>query len=120
MAWMIKATQTLFGPKHNGRIYIPGLAESDTTIGVLTNAFATTQAAALAAALATPIAQVSAGTGIWTPGIINRTVLELPRETEPDDPLDWQGAFSPIATLNAWTIISSQRRRATRVIGAKQ
>jgi hypothetical protein len=120
MAWLCKATQSLFGPKHNGRIYIPGLAETDTTIGVLTNAFATTEAAALATALATSIAQISAGTGVWSPGIINRTVLNFPRIADPEAALDWEGAFSPIATLNAWTIISSQRRRVSRVVGAKQ
>lgn len=118
MSWMCKQTQTLFGPKHNGRIYVPGLAEGDTLIGVLTNAFATTQAAALAAAFQANIAQISAGTGVWTPGIINRTVLEFPRIADPEADLDWLGSFSAIGTVVPWTIISSQRRRATKVVGA--
>jgi len=115
MAWLVKQSQSLFTPKHNGRVYIPGIAEGDTLIGVLTNAFATGAAATLAAALGDPIPQVSAGSGIWESGIINRLVLDAAPPAK-----DWDGAFSPIATTNPWTIISSQRRRATRVVGAKQ
>lgn len=119
MAWLLKQTQTLFTPRHNGRIYIPGLAESDTLIGVLTNAFHTGQATALAAAMQADIAQLSAGTGIWKPGLINRVVLKLPLLEEPPEPLDWEGSFSALGSTVAWTIISSQRRRASKVVGAK-
>jgi hypothetical protein len=115
MAWLCKQSQSLFGPKHNGRVYIPGLAEGDSTIGVLTNAFATGAAATLSTAIGANIAQISAGSGVWEPGIINRLVLDAAPPAK-----DWEGAFSPVATTNPWTIISSQRRRATRVVGAKQ
>jgi hypothetical protein len=114
MAWLIKQSQALFSPKHNGRIYIPGIAEGDTLIGVLTNAFATGPAATLSTALGAPIPQTSAGSGIWEPGIINRLVLDAAPPAK-----DWDAAFSPVATTNPWTIISSQRRRTTRVVGSK-
>lgn len=118
MSWLLKQTQALFGPKHNGRIYVPGLAESDTLIGVLTSAFFTGVATTLAAAFQATIVQISAGTGRWKPGVINRVVLQAPLEEEPPEPLDWEGSFSPLGTVIPWTIISSQRRRASRVIGA--
>lgn len=115
MTWMIKQAQTLFGAKSNGRLFIPGLAEGDTLIGVLTNAFATTQAAALGVALCADLTQISAGTGIWNPGVISRKVLDAAPPAK-----DWDGAFSPVSTCNPWTIISHQRRRKTPVVGAKQ
>ena len=37
---LVGLSQGLFAAKHNGRIFIPGLAEDDTTVGNLTPAFA--------------------------------------------------------------------------------
>lgn len=113
--WMLKQSQTLFGPKSNGRMFVPGLAEGDTTVGVITNAFATGPAAALATALTASITELSAGTGVWTPGVISAKVLNAAPPAK-----DWAGAFSPVSIVTPWTIIAHQRRRKTPVIGAFQ
>lgn len=113
--WLIKQSQLLFPPKSNGRIFFPGLAEGDTTIGVLTNAFITGPAVVLTAAMQAPVAQLSAGTGIWTPGVISRKVLDAAPPAK-----DWAGAFSEIGVMNPWSIIAHQRRRRSKVVGAKQ
>lgn len=114
MTWMCRQSQILFSPKSNGRVFIPGLAEGDSAVGVLTNAFATGAAAALATALQTALTEVSAGAGVWAPGVISRKVLDAAPPAK-----DWEGAFSQVGTVTAWTIIAHQRRRKTRVTGAK-
>ncbi len=115
MAWIIKQGQATFPAKSNGRIYIPGLGEADSLIGVITNVFLVGAAKDLADAFALDVNQTSAGTGIWAPGVISRKVLNANPPVK-----DWAGAFAPIQTMTAWTIISSQRRRRTRAIGAAQ
>lgn len=113
MSWIIKQSQSLFSPKSNGRVYIPGLGEADSIVGVLTTVFLDGVAQALADALALTIAEAGGGAGRWEPGIISPKV----RDAGPP-PKDWEGAFAPIESMTAWSIISSQRRRASRVIGA--
>lgn len=115
MSWIIKQSQGTFPPKSNGRVYIPGLGEPDSLVGVLTNVFLTGAAQALADALVLVVEEQAAGAGRWTPGIISPKV----RDAGPP-PKDWEGAFAPIESMTAWSIISSQRRRASKVTGAAQ
>jgi hypothetical protein len=115
MSWIIKQSQGTFSAKSNGRIYVPGLGEPDSIVGVLTNVFLTGVAQDLADALAEEVVEQAAGTGRWTPGIISVKV----RDAGPP-PKDWEGAFAPIGSMTAWSIISSQRRRASKVTGAAQ
>jgi hypothetical protein len=115
MSWIIKESQATFPPKSNGRIYVPGLGEPDTLVGVLTSVFLTGTAQALADALALTIEEAGGGAGRWEPGIISPKV----RDAGPP-PKDWEGAFAPIESMTAWSIISSQRKRKTKVIGAAQ
>ena len=115
MSWIIKQSQGTFSAKSNGRVFIPGLGEPDSIVGQLTNVFLTGQAQALADALALVIEEGGGGTGRWTPGVISRKVLNAG-----PPPKDWEGAFAPIGSMTAWVIISSQRQRKTKVIGAAQ
>jgi len=115
MSWFIKQSQATFSPKSNGRIFVPGLGEPDSVIGLLTNVFMTGAAQTLADTLQAVVVQAAAGPGRWSPGIISRKVLNAG-----PPPKDWEGAFAPIQSQTAWPIISSQRGRRTRVTGAQQ
>lgn len=115
MSWFIKQSQATFPAKSNGRIFIPGLGEPDSIVGLLTTVFLTGVGQFLADALLAEVVQGGGGPGRWKPGIISRKVLDAG-----PPPKDWEGAFAPIQSQTAWPIISSQRGRRTRVTGAAQ
>lgn len=105
--------QGTFSARSNGRIFIPGIAESDTDVGVLVTAFVTTQLAALRDALTQLLTEESGGSGRWELGVISTKVLNAAPPAK-----DWAGAFAPVIGAVGHPIIATQRRRETRAIGA--
>lgn len=110
---VVGLAQGLFAAKHNGRIFIPGLAEGDTTVGNLTSAFAGFQLQAFVDAIGVQLEEESAGTGRWNLGVINGLILNSSPPIK-----DWQTAFSQVITVSGSPIIGGQKRRQTRVRGA--
>lgn len=111
-AMLFHLNQATFPARSNGKLFVPGLSETDTTVGVMTSAFLTGPMTALATSLVTPIAELSAGTGVWTPGVISAKV----RDAAPPFK-DWDGAFAPLTSITPSSIIATQRRRRTKVNG---
>lgn len=110
---LVGLSQGLFGAKHNGRIFIPGLAEDDTSIGNLTAAFASFQLQSFVTAIAAQLEEESGGTGRWNLGVINRLILNGSPPIK-----DWQSAFSAVISASGSPIIAGQKRRQTKVRGA--
>lgn len=104
--------QSTFGARSDGRIFVPGIPESATAVGVLTAAHLTTVIDAFASALVQILAEVSAGAGRWEPGVISAKVRDVALPAK-----DWDGAFAPIDSITPSPIIATQRRRQTRVLG---
>jgi hypothetical protein len=112
-AILIGLSQGLYTAKHNGRIFIPGIAEGDTVIGNLTAAFQATPLAAFVNAIAVQLEEESGGTGRWNLGVINGFILHNSPPV-----LDWQTAFSQVISVNGSPIIAGQKRRQSKVRGA--
>lgn len=110
---LIGLNQALFGAASNGRIFVPGVAESDTTVGVLNQAFQDNEITALMSALGAQLEEESAGAGRWSLGVISAKVRDVALPAK-----DWQGAFSTVTSLFTTPIIATQRRRGTDVVGA--
>lgn len=110
---LVGLSQGLFSAKHNGRIFIPGIAEGDTVIGNLTAAFQTTPLQAFVSAIAAQLEEESAGTGRWNLGVINGNILDSSPPIK-----DWQTAFSQVISVNGSPIIAGQKRRQSKVRGA--
>jgi hypothetical protein len=110
---LIGLSQGLFAAKHNGRIFIPGLAEGDSVVGNLLTAYQTGPLQAFVDAIADQLAEESAGTGRWNLGVINTLILNASPPIK-----DWQSAFSQVITVNGSPIIAGQKRRQTKVRGA--
>lgn len=110
---LIGLSQTLFSAKSNGRIFVPGIAEGDTTVGNLTAAYQTGPLLTLVNDLAQQLVEESAGTGRWDLGVVSAKIRDAALPAK-----DWPGAFSPVGTVTGSPIIATQRRRATKVIGA--
>ena len=109
---IINITQSQFTPRHNGRIFIPGIAEGDTLVGNLTTAYVNGPVAAMHEKLAQQVVALSGNTARWDVGVINRTVLNAAPPAK-----DWAGAFAPATFVGTTPIIAIQRRRATGAIG---
>lgn len=112
-AILIGLSQGLFSAKHNGRMFLPGLAESDTLIGNLDPAFSGFQLQTFVDALAATLEEESGGTGRWNLGVINGTILDASPPAK-----DWQAAFSQVVSVHASPIIAGQKRRQSKVRGA--
>lgn len=112
-AILIGLSQGLFGAKHNGRIFVPGPAESDTLVGNFTSGFQTGPLQAFVDALAIQLVEESAGTGRWNLGVINNNILDSSPPIK-----DWQSAFSSVITVSGSPIVAGQKRRQTKVRGA--
>jgi len=108
----VRLTQATFTAKHNGRIFIPGIAESVTNVGALSSAHMTGPVNAFQVALAALVEAPSPDLGQWEIGIINRTVLDAAPPAK-----DWAGAFARATGIGATPIVAIQRRRATRALG---
>lgn len=110
---LIALSQGLFAARHNGRIFLPGLAEGDTLVGNLTSAFRGFQLQSLVDALTIQLVEESAGTGRWNLGVINNLILDSSPPIK-----DWQSAFSAVISIAGSPIIAGQKRRQTKVKGA--
>jgi len=108
---LMQLLQGLFPRTSNGRLYLPGLAEADTDVGVVEPAFLNLQVVQLGDALVSQLAE-SQGSGSWTPGVISAKVRDAVPGTK-----DWEGAFSQIVAAIGNPVIARQRRRTTRIIG---
>lgn len=104
--------QNTLGAKHDGRIFAPGVPESETKTGTLNQSFFDPNVEAVRLLLDTEIAEESGGDGRWTLGVINQAILNVP---VPPAPKDWAGAFALKSSISATTIIATQRRRQTKV-----
>lgn len=104
--------QALFTPRSDGRIFIPGVAESVTAVGVLTSAFMTGALLTFTNALIAQLVQTSGGTGRWNLGVISAKVRDLALPAK-----DWEGAFATVQSISRNPIIATQRRRQTKVRG---
>jgi len=112
-AILIGLSQGLFAAKHNGRIFMPGVAEGVTLIGNLTAAFQSGALQTFVNAIAAQLVEESAGTGRWNLGVINGLILDSSPPIK-----DWQSAFSQVISVNGSPIIAGQKRRQTKVRGA--
>lgn len=105
--------QITFSNRSNGRIFIPGISESDSTVGILNDAFVIGVFGNFRNAVVGVVSEISPGLGEWIPGVISRKILNA------NPPfLDWAGAFAPIVNGVPRSIIATQRRRSTSVEGA--
>ncbi|GAI67285.1 unnamed protein product, partial [marine sediment metagenome] len=111
-ALLIRLEQGLFPPKSNGRIFIPGISEDDTSVGNITAAFTTTAVIPLLDGLVAQLEEESGGDGRWDLGVISTLVLDAAPPFK-----DWDAAFSQVFGVSASPIIATQRRRQTRVVG---
>jgi len=108
---LMKLSQANFPRTSNGRLYLPGLGESDTDTGLIDAEFLNGPVQALGDRLALELAE-NGGLGSWTPGVISAKV----RDTPPNQP-DWESAFSPMIGAFGNPVIARQVRRTTKVIG---
>lgn len=108
---VISLNQGTFSAKSNGRVYIPGIPESETLVGVINSAQQLLVQNFLDL-LILPLPEPTPGTGEWTLGVVSRNILHIP-----DLPPDWLGSFAPVISVAASPIIYSQKRRTTRIIG---
>lgn len=104
--------QGLFPPRSNGKLYLPGVPEGQTTVGNINGGFVTSAMLPLAAAIAAALPEESAGTGVYVAGVISAKVRDLALPAK-----DWMGAFAPIIAVSTNTIVATQKRRQTRVLG---
>jgi len=109
---LIGLGQGLFGPKSNGRLFIPGVAEGVTAVGVLTQAFLDGAVLDFTTAIFAELQELSGGTGRWKLGVISAKVRDLALPAK-----DWEGAFSTVTSVSRNPIIATQRRRQTKVRG---
>lgn len=110
-ALVVSLAQGTFPAKSNGRIFIPGLAEADTDVGII-DAAMQILVELFTDALLPPLNEPSPGNGVWELGVISQKVLRVP-----DAPPDWPGAFAPVTAISTSPIIQTQRRRQTKIIG---
>jgi len=111
-AVVISIAQGTFPSKSNGRVYVPGVPEPDTTLGTIDAGYAALVQTLLTVLIA-GIDEESPGNGHWELGVLSRLILE-----EGEGPPDWVNSFGAAQSLSASPIIKTQRRRTTKVIGA--
>lgn len=111
-ALILGLRQGTFPARQDGRVFIPGLAESATATGVITTAYQTGVVATFTGILVQQLVQLSAGSGRWDLGIISAKVLNAAPPFK-----DWDGAFAPVTSITSVPIIGTQRRRQTKVRG---
>lgn len=102
-AAVLQLRQTEISGRHNGRIFISGLPETATADGLITTAFATTELAALAAGLDTPI--VVAGQ-TWKLCVLQRYDAGAPVSP----PVGWD-----VSLVRVTRNLATQRRRTTEL-----
>jgi len=95
----------------NGRLYLPGLSESDSDVGIIEAAFLGNQVVALGNSISSTLNENS-GSGSWNPGVISAKV----RDAIPGQK-NWEDAFSPMIAALGNPVIARQVRRRTKVRG---
>lgn len=108
---LLQLFQATFPRTSDGRMYLPGISETDTTVGKLLQTFIDAQLATLVSVLQAPVNE-SGGTGIWEPGIISAKVRDAVPGVK-----NWPAAFAPIIGIQGWPVIARQVRRRTKVFG---
>ena len=111
-AILVQLFQTAFPKTSNGRLYIPGVSESDTNVGRLEQDFSDGPLSVFVGRVAQSINELN-GTGLWLPGVISAKV----RDAIPGQKL-WEDSFSTMVGALGWPVIARQRRRQTKVVGA--
>jgi len=110
-AVMFEVSQETFSTKSNGRLNMPGIPESQSSVGTLASAYVTTQLAQLATFMEQHV-NSPADDGVWEPGVISAKVRDVALPAK-----DWAGAFAPSTNIQPSSIIAIQRRRQTKVKG---
>jgi len=95
----------------NGRLYLPGLSETDSDVGIVEAAFLGNQVVALGNSISSTLNE-NGGTGSWNPGVISAKV----RDAVPGQK-NWEDAFSPMIAALGNPVIARQVRRRTKVRG---
>ncbi len=108
---LIQLLQALYPRTSNGRLYLPGLSENDSTVGVVEASFLANQVVTLTNGLSSALPELS-GNGVWIPGVISAKILNAPPDSK-----DWQAAFSPLIAAQGNPVIARQVRRRTKVTG---
>jgi len=108
---LLQLFQATFPRTSDGRMYLPGIAEADTSVGKLLPAFITAQLTPLVNILAAPVTE-SSGTGVWEPGVISAKTRDLVPGFK-----NWSAAFAPIIGVQGWPVIARQTRTRTKVFG---
>lgn len=110
----ISLAQSTLPPKHNGSLFLPGIPESQTNVGNVSQTYFDTELAAFLIKLVLDVPELSAGTGVWEPIVISAQIRDLP---VPPIPKDWPGAVLPITSVMANPRIGILRKRKTRAVG---
>lgn len=108
---LLQLFQTTFPRTSDGRMYLPGLSEADTSVGKLLQSFIDAQVAALVTVLSATVLE-SGGTGVWEPGVISAKVRDAALPAK-----NWPAAFAPIVGITGWPVIARQVRTTTKVKG---
>lgn len=108
----VSIKQSRAGRKHDGRIYIPGIPEPDSNVGVLKVAYSDSFLGPFVTLLSTQIIETSGGAGRWNLGVIDQFILNIP---VPPAKKDWEGAFAQSSGITGHVIIATQRRRQTKI-----
>lgn len=103
--------QSLFPVKQNGRLFMPGIPEINTEVGLLAPAYQAGVLTAIGARLILPFASPT-DTGIYEFGMISQKVLNAAPPAK-----DWAGAFAVVNSVSVSPVIAIQRRRTTKVVG---
>jgi len=103
--------QAKFSQKSNGRIFIAGVPEGNTTIGIVKPGYSDGPWKAFADRLPLAFDSIS-DTGRWFAGVISAKVLNAAPPAK-----DWEGAFAFITDSIRNPALAIQRRRTTKVFG---
>lgn len=108
---LMQLLQALHPRTSNGRLYLPGLSETDSDVGIVEQAFLANQVTVLGNAISADLPE-QGGTGNWKPGVISAKVRDLIPGQK-----DWQAAFSGVIASLGNPVIARQVRRRTKVKG---
>lgn len=108
---LMQLLQAVHPRTSNGRLYLPGLSESDSDVGIIEAAFLANQVTVLGNAIS-GVLNEQGGTGSWNPGVISVKVRDAIPGVK-----DWQGAFSQVIASLGNPVIARQVRRRTKVRG---
>lgn len=108
---LLQLFQTTFPRTSDGRMFLPGVPETQTAVGKLTQAFIDGALTTLVTGLSAKVDETG-GTGEWEPGVISAKV----RDAVPGSK-NWVGAFAPVIGIQGWPVIARQVRRRTSVFG---